>query len=301
MKNFLFSLALVATVFTFISCKDDEPYDPVITHEEINATGLISSTITIADNSVNYIESANYTFRITSVDNKKVTVGVLANGVKFDSHMPYAVTFAMEGIGTTTFDSNTISFSASSVRYFDPATGEENTRYKLTNVNGYIDKKNGVYSLVYTVNDTWRVQVTSPTMRSYVADNDYSAPTETYYTYKIDIATMKAEVFLHNVQFKVGGASSPVLKKISIPDLDVTPTAEGFELSGDNIVPFNYSGANLDQATPMPPMVVTNYSGKINIRKSNHTIHFNSMGGVWDDADALYLWQVTKPSSDLQL
>ncbi len=299
MKKFLLSLALVATALAFTSCGDDEPYVPKITNETVVGENLINSTITLANNSVNYIETANYTFNIEYRDMKEAIVEVVANGVKFDSHMPYAVSFAMEGIKVTGFDDSTIAFGAPSVKFLDPETGEENTRYKLTEVRGYLDKKNGVYTLVYTVNGTWRVQVTSPTIHSYVANNDYTAPSERYYIYKIDISTMKAEVFLHNIQFKIGEASSPVLKKISIPDLDVTPTATGFDLSGDNIVPFNYSGENLDQATPMPRMVVTNYSGKINTGESNHRIHFNSMGGEWDDFDALYLWSATRPSNDL--
>ncbi len=301
MKKTLLSLAIAALALPLISCSGDEPYEPDIILESIDAKGLINSTITIADNSVNYIESADYTFRIAYVDNKEATVEVLANGVKFDSHMPYPVSFAMEGIKVTGFDKNTIAFGAPSVRFFDPETGEENTRYRLTQVRGYIDKVNGVYSLVYTVNDTWRVQVTSPTIRSYVTGNDYAAPTETYYIYKIDIATMKAEVFLHNVQFTVGGASSPLLKKISIPNLDVTPTAYGFELSGDNIVPFNYTGANLDQAVPMPPMAVTNYNSKIYLGEYRHTIFFNAMGGEWDSSSLLYLWSATAPSTDLHI
>lgn len=298
MKKFLLSLALMALALPFTSCTDDEPViqdEPV--KETIQGKGLINSTITIAQNEVTYIETADYTFNIERTS-KEAVVSVVANNVKFDSHMPYAVSFAMEGIKTVGFDENTIAFSAPSVKFLDPETGEENTRYKLTEVRGYLDKKNGVYTLVYTVNGTWRVQVTSPTIRSYVTNNDYTAPTEMYYIYKIDIATMKAEVFLHNIQFKVGGASSPVLKKISIPDLDVTPTATGFDISGNNIVPFNYSGANLDQATPMPPMVVTNYSGKINTGESNHKIHFNSMGGEWDDFASLYLWSATEPTND---
>ncbi|MBR5639818.1 MAG: hypothetical protein IKW83_08655 [Muribaculaceae bacterium] len=291
MKKFILSFALVLMALPFTSCTDDEPViqeEPV--KETIQGKDLISSTITLSQNEATYIETADYTFNIERTS-KEAIVSVVANDVKFDSHMPYAVTFAMESIKATTFDENTIEFHASSVKFLDATTGEENTRYKLTDVHGYIDKKNGVYSLVYTVNGTWKVLVTSSTIRSRVADNDYTAPTDIYYIYKIDVATMKAEVFLHNIQFKVGGASSPVLKKISIPDLDVTPTATGFDLSGDNIVPFNYSGTNLDQATPMPPMNVTNYNGKIDLIESMHTIYFNSMGGEWDGFSALYLWR----------
>ncbi len=291
MKKFLLSLALVATALAFTACGDDEPYVPTIINETVHGKNLINSTITIAQNKATYIETADYTFNIEYRDMKEATVEVVANGVKFDSHMPYAVSFAMEGINTTTLKENTIEFDAPSVKFLDAETGEENSRYKLTDVRGFIDKNNGVYSLVYTVNDTWRVLVCNSTILSRVAYNDYTAPSDIYYIYKIDIATMKAEVFLHNIQFKVGGATSPVLKKISIPNLDVTATATGFELSGDNIVPFNYSGENLDQATPMPPMVVTNYTGKIDLIESMHTIYFNSMGGVWDGFSGLYLWR----------
>jgi len=301
MKKILLSLALMAMALPFTSCTDDEPTpqeEPV--KEAIEGKGLINSTITIAQNKATYIETADYTFNIEHTS-KEASVSVVANNVKFDSHMPYAVSFAIESIKTTTFNENTIEFAAESVKFLDAETGEENTRYKLTDVRGYIDKTNEVYSLVYTVNGTWKVLVTSPTIRSRVANNDYTAPSGIYYIYKIDVATMKAEVFMHNIQFKVGGASSPVLKRISIPDLDVTATSTGFDLSGDNIVPFNYSGTNLDQATPMPPMVVTNYEGKIDLLESMHTIYFNSMGGEWDGFSALYLWRETSGGGDIGL
>lgn len=295
MKNFLLSLALVAMALPFTSCTNDEPAiqeEPV--KETIQGKDLIGSIITIAQNKVTYIETADYTFNIECTS-KEAIVSVIANNVKFDSHMPYGVTFAMESIKAVTFDENTYEFAATNVKFLDSTTGEENTRYKLTDVRGYVDKINGVYNLVYTVNDTWKVLVTSPTILSRVIatnDDDGATPSDgIYYIYKIDIATMKAEVFLHNIQFKVGGASSPVLKKISIPGLDVTPTATGFDLSGDNIVPFNYSGANLDHATPMPSMNVTNYNGKIDLFEAMHTIYFNCMGGEWDGFSGLYLWR----------
>ena len=292
MKNFLLLLALVATALAFTSCGDDEPYVPQITNETVEGKDLINSTVTLASNSVTYIETADYTFNIEYVDMKEATVKVVTNNVKFDSHMPYAVSFAMDGIKTYQLNDQYVRFMSSKVKFLKPATGEENTNYTLTDVIGYIDKVNKVFTLQYTVNDKWKVIVTSSTIRSRIAPgNDYTAPTELYYIYKIDITKMKAEVFLHNIQFKVGGASSPVFKKISIPELDVTPTTTGFELSGDNIVPFNYSGENLDQATPMPRMVVTNYSGKIDILEGMHTIYFNSMGGEWDGFSGLYLWE----------
>ena len=292
MKNFLLSLALVATALAFTSCGDDEPYVPEITNDTVVGENLISSTITLANNSVNYIETADYTFNIEYRDMKEATVEVVANNVKFDSHMPYAVSFAMEGIKTNQLNNQYVRFMSSKVKFLNPTTGEENTNYTLTDVVGFIDKVNKVFTLRYTVNNKWKVIVTSSTIRSRIAPgNDYTAPTDLYYIYKIDIATMKAEVFLHNAQFKIGEASSPVLKKISIPDIDVTPTAYGFDLSGDNIIPFNYSGENLDQATPMPRMVVTNYSGKIDILEGMHTIFFNSMGGEWDGFSGLYLWE----------
>lgn len=292
MKKFLLSLALVALALSFTSCGDDEPYVPQIINETVEGKDLINSTVTLASNSVTYIETADYTFNIEYVDMKEATVEVVANNVKFDSRMPYAVSFAMEGIKTYQLNDQYVRFMSPKVKFLNPATGEENTNYTLTDVVGYIDKVNKVFTLRYTVNDKWKVIVTSSIIRSRIAPgNDYTAPTDLYYIYKIDIETMKAEVFLHNIQFRIGEATSPPLKKISIPDLDVTPTVYGFDLSGDNIVPFNYSGENLDQAIPMPPMVVTNYSGKIDILEGMHTIYFNSMGGEWDGFSGLYLWE----------
>lgn len=290
MKKLFLSLALVASLAGLSSCGGDEPYVPEITQETITAPDLINSTITIASNSVNYIETATYGFNIEYTDMREATVVVVANNVKFDSHMPFAVSFAMDKIKTYKLNDDYVEFQASTVKFLKPGTDEENTRYKLTNVRGYIDKRNKVYTLDYTVNDTWRVLVCNSTISSRVENNLYKSTTELYYTYDIDIATMKAEVFIQNVQFSVGGASSPVLKKISIPNLDVVATSTGFELSGDNIIPNNYSGAELDIPTPMPPMTVTNYHGTLNIVDGTHSIFFNSMGGEHDNTSPLYLW-----------
>lgn len=304
MKKFLFSLAILAMALPFTSCTDDEPSQEQSVKETVQGKGLINWTIKAADNTTNYVETADYTFNIERTT-KEAFVSVIANNVKFDSHMPVTVSFRMEDIKASAFDDNCVRFRAESVKFFDPETGEENAKYKLTNVKGYVDKKNNVYSLDYTVNDTWRVLVCNSTISSRVDDNDYNAATSLYYTYKIDVATRKAEVFIYNVQFSVGGATSPVLKKISIPDLDVEFTTAKFseedgpiepviQLTGDNIVPIYYTGANLDQATPYPALIVTNYKSLLNIAIGFHTIYFNAHGGEHSNVDGyksnLYLW-----------
>jgi hypothetical protein len=290
MKKLFLSLALVATALAFTSCGDDEPNQYQTLKETVVGQDLINSTITMAQNKATYVETADYTFNIERSE-KEAKVSVVASGVKFDSRMPIEVSFRMEDIKTLDFDENTISFSAPHVKMYKSALEEEYSGYEITNVEGYIDSKNGVYSLEYIVNGTWRVLVSNKTIRTIVANNDYTAPTELYYTYQIDIATMKAEVFIYNVQFQVGGAMSPVLKKISVPDLDVTATATGLELTGDNIVPVSYSGENLDQPRPMPSMQVTNFKSTLNVRNGDHSIYFNCNGGEHHENKKLYLWE----------
>ena len=302
MKKLFLSLALVASLAGLSSCGGDEPYVPEITQETITAPDLINSTITIANNSVNYIETATYGFNIEYTDMREATVEVVANNVKFDSHMPFPVSFAMDKIKTYKLNDDYVEFQASTVKFLKPGTDEENTRYKLTNVRGYIDKRNKVYTLDYTVNDTWRVLVCNSTISSRVENNLYKSTTELYYTYDIDTDSMWRELRAYNhvrayrvdvqavCDSMVFGASSPVLKKISIPNLDVVATSTGFELSGDNIIPNNYSGAELDIPTPMPPMTVTNYHGTLNIAEGTHSIFFNSMGGEHNNTSPLYLW-----------
>ena len=311
MKKFLFSLALVALTMSVTACGDDEPIQEEIVKETVQGKDLINWTIKAADNTTNYVETADYTFNIGRTKNE-ATVSILAQGVQFDSHMPFKVSFRLEDIKTKRFDDNFVRFNAESVKFFDPETGEENTRYTITNVRGYIDKKNNVYSLDYTVNGTWRVLVCNSTVSSLVTDNDYSATSELYYTYKIDVATMKAEVFIYNVQFTVGGATSPVLKKISIPNIDVEFTTLDYseltdvddiedngaepviKLTGDNIVPIYYTGENLDQATPYPALSVTNFNSALCIAQGFYTIYFNARGGEHSSTNNpncnLYLW-----------
>lgn len=317
MKKFLLSLAILAMALPFTSCTDDEPSQEQSVKETVQGKDLINWTIKAADNTTNYVETANYTFNIERTT-KEAFVSVIANNVKFDSHMPVTVSFRMEDIKASAFDDNFVRFKAESVKFFDPETGEENAKYKLTNVKGYVDKKNNVYSLDYTVNDTWRVLVCNSTISSRVDDNDYNAATSLYYTYKIDVATRKAEVFIYNVQFSVGGATSPVLKKISIPDLDVEFTTLNYteltdvddisiitdpiiKLTGDNIVPIYYTGENLDQATPYPALSVTNFNSALCIAQGFYTIYFNARGGEHDSANNpnnnLYLWS-KEPASN---
>ena len=310
MKKILLSLALVATALAFTSCTDDEPNQEQPVKETIQGKDLINWTIKAADNTTNYVETADYTFNIERTKNE-ATVSVLAQGVQFDSHMPFKVSFRMEDIKASSFDENFVRFKAESVKFFDPETGEENAKYKLTNVRGYVDKKNNVYSLDYTVNGTWRVLVCNSTVSSLVTDNNYNATSELYYTYKIDVANRKAEVFIYNVQFQVGGATSPVLKKISIPNLDVEFTTLNYseltdvdditivtdpiiKLTGDGITPTYYTGENLDQATPYPALSVTNFNSALCIAQGFYTIYFNARGGEHNSANNpncnLYLW-----------
>lgn len=310
MNKFLLSLALVATALAFASCTDDEPNQEQSVKETIQGKDLINWTIKAADNTTNYVETADYTFNIERTKNE-ATVSVLAQGVQFDSHMPFKVSFRMEDIKASSFDDNFVRFKAESVKFFDPETGEENAKYKLTNVRGYVDKKNNVYSLDYTVNGTWRVLVCNSTVSSLVTDNNYNATSELYYTYKIDVANRKAEVFIYNVQFQVGGATSPVLKKISIPNLDVEFTTLNYteltdvdditiitdpiiKLTGNEITPTYYTGENLDQATPYPALSVTNFNSALCIAQGFYTIYFNARGGEHNSANNpncnLYLW-----------
>ena len=310
MKKILLSLALVATALAFASCTNDEPNQEQSVKETIQGKDLINWTIKAADNTTNYVETADYTFNIERTKNE-ATVSVLAQGVQFDSHMPFKVSFRMEDIKASAFDDNFVRFKAESVKFFDPETGEENAKYKLTNVRGYVDKKNNVYSLDYTVNGTWRVLVCNSTVSSLVTDNNYNATSELYYTYKIDVANRKAEVFIYNVQFQVGGATSPVLKKISIPNLDVEFTTLNYteltdvdditiitdpiiKLTGNEITPTYYTGENLDQATPYPALSVTNFNSAICINKGFYPISFNARGGEHNSANNpncnLYLW-----------
>ena len=310
MKKILLSLALVATALAFASCTNDEPNQEQSVKETIQGKDLINWTIKAADNTTNYVETADYTFNIERTKNE-ATVSVLAQGVQFDSHMPFKVSFRMEDIKASAFDDNFVRFKAESVKFFDPETGEENAKYKLTNVRGYVDKKNNVYSLDYTVNGTWRVLVCNSTVSSLVTDNNYNATSELYYTYKIDVANRKAEVFIYNVQFQVGGATSPVLKKISIPNLDVEFTTLNYteltdvdditiitdpiiKLTGNEITPTYYTGENLDQATPYPALSVTNFNSALCINQGFYTIYFNARGGEHNSANNpncnLYLW-----------
>ena len=289
MKKFFLFFALAALTLSFTSCtdKNDEPIQEPIT---LVGNKMLNATIKLADNSVNYVENANYLFTITPQNGDNPLVTVRVEGIKFDSHMPVKVSFNMEDIKAKTTNDDYIIFEASSAKIFN-TTGEEITNYKVTDVRGCIANSFvGCYALEYTINNTWRVMACSNYLLTKVTNNDYDS-SELFYAYSLDTENMKAEVFIYNVQFQVGGAMSPVLKKISIPDLDINVTASGIELTGDNIVPTYYTGANLDQGTPYPALVVTNFKSTLNLRNGDHTIFFNCHGGEHNVTNKrLFLW-----------
>ena len=289
MKHLFLSLALIAIALPFTSCSDDKN-EPISTPVTLVGNKMLNATIKIADNSVNYVESANYSFVITPQNNDNPFVKVKASGIKFDSHMPVKVSFDMEDIKAKTTNDDYIIFEAPTAKIYD-TSGNEITNYAITNVKGCIANTFiGCYALEYTVNGTWRVMACSNNLLTKVTDNNYDG-NELFYSYALDVDDMKAEVYIFNVQFQVGGASSPTLKKISIPDLDINVTASGIELTGDGIVPTYYTGANLDQATPYPALTVTNFKSTLNLRNGDHNIFFNCHDGEHKVTDKrLFLW-----------
>ena len=281
MKKILLGL-LVPTLALMAACgSDDEPAKP--SKFQIEPQDMALLTLNATTGELNNACKAQCDF---TVDEGTSTADITIHDAFFDARMPYGVNFIISDVRAAAITHNgddcSFKLSAASATMINPTTGESYAGYEITDVNGHIDTARGIYHVTFTVKTrgaSYKVVATSTTLRTAINDKSYENTGELYYEYNL-IDLFEAEIYIHNVQFNVGGASSPKLPKIHIPDLVVVPTATGYKLTGDGIIPNNITAGG---PVPMSErFVVTNFEATLNVLTGEHHIYFNCMGGEHD-------------------
>ena len=286
----LFALSLLtAFVAGLSSCGTDEPaaYPDVM----VDCGKLLTITIDDGNGKFNHLCEASC---IITVDPNKNTAQILVRDASFDPRMPFSVSYLIDGVTLTNFKMNgeecSFNLNAAEAQMLNLGTNEPYDGYTITDVKGHIDTFKDITTISYKVNTrgtTYQVVSTDDELRTVISGSEYDNTTELYYEYDLDLETMKADVYIFNVQFAVGDAKSPVLKKICIPGVPFEGTGNGYKLAGTDIIPLNYSGGG---AVPMGDrFVVTNFSATLNVTSGSHHIFFNCMGGEHEGSIALAL------------
>jgi hypothetical protein len=262
MKKYL-SLFLIALALIMASCSNDNDENyATMTTDMINRVTLVStgSTGMYAGTYQFYLDFANAKTNIT------VTT-------KFAAQMP-EVTFMVKDLPLTASSSTGYSFTASSVTPVD-ASGTAVSGYTITNLKGQI--LDGVVKLQYTVNGTFQVQATSNKLAYTTANTTVTDTldatkiyknTEMQYGIIIDAAKDSAVLYLANAKFD---ANMPVQSTMTFPHLVATPTATGYILTGNNIVP-TISGV------PFKSYLITNFLANLYYDSDKATISFECAG-----------------------
>lgn len=278
MKKLILAILVPAMALLAACGSDDEPVKPVKVDIEPQEMALLTLNASTGD--FNHYCKAQCSL---TVDEATSTATVTVLGASFDPRMPHSVDFIVGDVRSTAITHNgddySFRLSAASATMLNPTTGEPYSGYEITDVTGNINTSKGLYNITFTVNTrgaAYKVVATSATLRTDVGSDSYETTGKLYYEYNL-LDDLKAEVYIHNVQFSVGGASSPLLPKIHIPDLTVTPTATGYKLTGTGIIPNNITAGG-----PVPMgerFVVTNFEATLNVVTGAHDIYFNCMGG----------------------
>ena len=112
----------------------------------------------------------------------------------------------------------------------------------------------------------------------------YLEPTDTHFTFDIDLDKDSSSIYLYNVIFTIGDAQSPAMNiRIDAP-VTVDKTGKVFTYAGTDIVPFLLRGTT---PTPMPSFMVTNLTCTVNTADKTYSIFFNCHGGEFSDRGKL--------------
>ena len=112
----------------------------------------------------------------------------------------------------------------------------------------------------------------------------YLEPTDTHFTFDIDLSKDSSSIYLYNVIFTIGEAHSPAMNiRIDAP-VTVDKTGKVFTYSGTNIIPFMLRGTT---PIPMPDFIVTNLISTVNTDKKTYDLSFDCHGGHYNNSGKL--------------
>ncbi len=114
----------------------------------------------------------------------------------------------------------------------------------------------------------------------------YESVTDTHFMFDIDLSRDSSSIYLYNIVFRIGEATSPAMSiRIDAP-VTVDKTGKIYTYAGTGITPYMMRGNTL---VPMagPSYLVTNLLCNVNTKAKTYDIKFDCHGGHFEDAGRL--------------
>lgn len=109
-------------------------------------------------------------------------------------------------------------------------------------------------------------------------ESEYQDPTETRYMFDIDMEKDSSSIYMYNIVFTIGSASSPAMNiRVDAP-ATVDKTGKVFTLAGTGIHPYLLRGSSIMQLTE-DRYLVTDLTCIVNTANKTYDITFDCHGG----------------------
>lgn len=117
-------------------------------------------------------------------------------------------------------------------------------------------------------------------------ESDYQDLTETRFMFDIDMEKDSSSIYIYNIVFTIGTASSPAMNiRVDAP-VTVDKTGKVFTFAGTGIHPYMQRGSALMQLTE-DRYLVTNLNCTVNTANKTYDIAFDCHGGHFDQQGKL--------------
>lgn len=125
-----------------------------------------------------------------------------------------------------------------------------------------------------------------PVEKTQLISSVFTDPTDTHYTFDIDLDKDSSSIYLYNIVFRIGETTSPAMNiRIDAP-VTVDKSGKVYTYSGNNIVPYMLRGQ-----IPVPMVgeayLVNNLYCTVNTADMTFAIRFDCHGGHHDDSGTL--------------
>lgn len=137
-----------------------------------------------------------------------------------------------------------------------------------------------------TISDIATLVVEIPACSAFNLSSVYESETDTHFMFDIDMEKDSSSIYLYNIVFRIGEATSPAMNiRIDAP-VTVDNTGKIYTYAGTNIVPYMLRG---NTPVPMagPNYLVTDLLCNVNTAAKTYDIKFDCHGGHFEDSGRL--------------
>lgn len=125
-----------------------------------------------------------------------------------------------------------------------------------------------------------------PAIPTQKLESAYVDATDTHYTFDIDLNKDSSSIYLYNIVFRIGEATSPAMNiRIDAP-VTVDKSGKVYTYSGNKIMPYMLRGTT---PVPMPgdDYQVNNLTCSVDTKNRTYSIKFDCHGGHFDESGKL--------------